>query len=201
MKIGILGAGMVGSHLARAFAKAGNEVMLSSRNPDSEKMRAYLADIPGGRSGTVLQTVAFGDIIVMAIGWQNGLEETLNTVESWAGKILVDTTNRFNSSSPLTAAEEIAELTGAPVVKAFNTIGAEHMDAPQFGDDVPSMFIAGHEEARQIVSPLIEAIGFDVVDLGGIEHTKELETLAQIWLGLAMRQKMGRNIAFKLLRK
>jgi predicted dinucleotide-binding enzyme len=66
---------------------------------------------------------------------------------------------------------------------------------------VPSRFIAVHEEARQIVSPLIEAIGFDLVDLGGIEHTKELETLAQIWVGLAMRQKMGRNIAFKLLRK
>jgi predicted dinucleotide-binding enzyme len=75
------------------------------------------------------------------------------------------------------------------------------MDAPQFGDEAASMFIAGDEAARKVLNPMIAAIGFDVVDLGGLEHSRELEALAQIWVGLAMRQRMGRNIAFKLLRK
>jgi 8-hydroxy-5-deazaflavin:NADPH oxidoreductase len=191
MKIGILGAGAVGTALAKAFTRTGHDVMLSSREPKSPKMQALLAEIPRSKAGTVSETVTFGDIIMISIGWQNGLEETLRQVSDWSGKILVDTTNRFNSSSPLTAAQDIAQITKAPVVKAFNIIGAEHMDAPQFGD----------EAARKVLSPMITAIGFDVVDLGGLEHSRELEALAQIWVGLAMRQRMGRNIAFKLLRK
>jgi predicted dinucleotide-binding enzyme len=201
MKIGILGAGAVGRHLAKAFAGAGYEVMLSSRTPDSEKMQSLLEEAPKSRVGTVKDTVAFGEVIVIAIGWQNGLEDTLRTIDDWTGKILIDSTNRFNSNSETSATEDIAQLTGAPVVKAFNTIAAEHMDSPQFGGEAASILIAGDEKAREVVSPLIAAIGFDVVDLGEIEHSRKLEILAEIWLGLAIRQKLGRSIAFKLLRK
>lgn len=201
MKIGILGAGTVGTALAKAFTRIGHSVMLSSREPDSPKMQALLAEIPQSHAGTIAETVAFGEIIVISIGWQNGLEETLRQISDWSGKIIVDTTNRFNSSSGLSAAQEIAKITSAPVLKAFNTIGAEHMDHPQFGDECASMFIAGDDAAVQVLSPMISAIGFDIVHVGGLEHSRELEALAQIWVGLAMRQKLGRNIAFKLLRK
>lgn len=201
MNIGILGAGVVGSNLGKAFGRAGHIVMYSSRDPKSEKMQKLLKETANSKAGTVAETVAFGELIIVAIGWQNGLEELLKSVKDWSGKILVDTTNRFNSKSNKSASEDIAYLTRAPVVKAFNTIGAEHMGDPMFGDTVASMFIAGAFVARKKLIPLIHEIGFDVVDAGGMENVPRLEALAGLWVELAQKQGFGRDVAFKLLRK
>jgi len=201
MKIGILGAGVVGSHLGKAFGQAGHAIMYSSREPQSEKMKTLVSETPNSSAGSVEETVAFGEIIIIAIGWQNGLEDVLKSIKNWSGKILVDTTNRFGSTSKASAAEDIAHITKAPIIKAFNTIGAELMDDPMFGDMAASLFVAGDSVARKKVIPLISEIGFDVVDAGGMENILRLEALAGLWVELAYRQGFGRNVAFKLLRK
>lgn len=201
MNIGILGAGVVGSNLGKAFGRAGHTIMYSSRDPQSEKMQALVSETPNSSAGTVEETVAFGEVIIIAIGWQNGLEAVLKSVNDWSGKILVDTTNRFGSTSKSSASEDIAHLTNAPVIKAFNTIGAELMADPMFGDMAASMFVAGSSVARKKVIPLITEIGFDVVDAGGMENILKLEALASLWVELAFRQGFGRSVAFKLLRK
>jgi hypothetical protein len=164
-------------------------------------MQALLNETPHSSAGSIEETVAFAKVIIIAIGWQNGLEDALKSIADWSGKILIDTTNRFNSDSPTSAAEDIVQLTKAPVIKAFNTLGAEHMDEPIFGDTPASMFVAGDEIARAKVIPLISEIGFDVIDAGGMENTLRLEALAGLWIELAYRQGFGRDVAFKLLRK
>lgn len=201
MKIGILGAGVVGSNLGKAFARTGHTVMYSSRDPESEKIQALVKETPRSTAGTVAETVAFGEIIVIAVGWQNGLKELIASVDDWSGKVLIDTTNRFGSQSATSAAQDLAQMTGAPVIKAFNTIGADHMNAPMFADDAASMFVAGDAAAREKVIPLISDIGFEVIDAGGMENTLRIEALAGLWVELAHRQGFGRNIAFKLIRK
>jgi predicted dinucleotide-binding enzyme len=202
MNIGIIGSGTVGGRLGTGLASKGHNVKFSSREPQSAKMRALVAEAgPRASAATAGETVAFGDIIVVAMPW-DGLEATIKNTGNWAGKTVIDATNRFGpSASGLSAAEDLAKLIpGAKVVKAFNTIGAEHMVDPDFGDQKPTMFICGDDAgAKATVGQLTEQLGFEVVDVGPLSAAAMLESLARLWVTLARRD--GRDVAFKLLRK
>lgn len=205
MKIGILGAGNVGVNLGKGWVKHGHEVMFSSREPYSDKMKALTAEVGSNTSaGTIAETVAFGEVVVIALP-ANAVEESLSPVKEWAGKIVIDATNRFfppKEGSAPSIAEDIARmLTGAQVVKAFNTIGAEQFLNPRFGDQQASMFICGdNHQAKTTVAHLAAELGFDVVDCGSLGQAVLLEGLAKLWVSLA-RGGGGRDIAFKLLRR
>jgi predicted dinucleotide-binding enzyme len=202
MKIGIIGSGTVGGALGKGLAALGHQVKFSSREPQGEKMRELIAASgPTASAGSAPETLAFGDLIVMAMPW-GALEAVVKEAGEWAGKVVIDATNRFTSSaSGLSAAEDLALLLpGAKVVKAFNTIGAELMVNPDFGGERPSMFIAGDDAAAKgMVGELAEALGFEVVDVGPLSAASMLESMARLWVTLARRD--GRNIAFRLLRK
>jgi len=203
MKIGIIGAGVVGSTLGKGWAAKGHQVMFSSRNPHSDRMRALVAEAgPNASAGTVAETLAFGEVLVIAIGWE-ALPDALRGVGDWSGKIVIDATNRFSpppANSVGSAAEDIAHITGARVVKAFNTIGAANMVDPPFSEK-PTMFIAGDDsEAKATVTQLTEQMGFEVVDAGPLSNAGLLENLARLWVTLA-RGSLGPNIAFRLLRR
>lgn len=200
MKIGILGAGSVGQSFARAVLPLGHDVMLSSRAPHSEAMQ-QLAQELGAPVSTVAETIAFGDLIALALRW-----DTVPGVIAqgrWDGKIIVDMTNRFGGGSGFSAAQDLARLApDAQVVKAFNTLGAEHYTNPIFDGQAATLFIAGDSlDAKQVVGRLAEAMGFDVVDAGDLAASSHLEALAALWVHLAMRAGYGRQIAFKLLRR
>lgn len=202
MKIGIIGAGIVGGNLGKGWAKAGYEVMYSSRDPESEKMQKLIAAAGENASaGTVADVMKFSDVIVVAIGWPY-VETVVMEAGDWTGKILIDATNRFApSGTGNSAAEDLAKVAiGARVVKAFNTIGAEHYLDPKIGTQTASMFICGDDaEAKEIVGDLVETLDFDLVDVGPLSHAEMLESLAKLWVTLA-RDNFGRDIAFKLLR-
>ena len=205
MNIGILGTGVVGSNLGKALSRVGHRVMFSSRTPDSERIRSLLTDVGAGtQAGSEDETVAFGEVIVVAIGWQNELERVLFNVDSWENKVIIDATNRFGPIPPGSigsAGEDIAQLTGAPLLKAFNTIGAEHYLDPVFEGRAATMFICGHDAAKEKALPLVTALGFDPIDVGGLEQCALVEKMAELWVGLALHQGYGRNIAFSLLKK
>ena len=202
MNIGIIGSGTVGGRLGKGLAAKGHNVKFSSREPQGEKMRTLVAEAgPRSSAGTAEEVVAFGDLIIMAMRW-DGLEATVKSAGNWSDKTVIDVTNRFVSSgSGPSAAEDLAQLIpGAKVVKAFNTIGVEHMVDPQFGGQKPSMFICGDDaDAKTTVGKLVEEMGFDVVDTGPLNTASMLESLAKLWGAVARLE--GRNIAFKLLRK
>ena len=73
---------------------------------------------------------------------------------------------------------------------------------PQFGSEKASMFICGSDTtAKTTVAHLAEELGFDVVDAGPLVNARLLEPLAMLWINLAYQQRMGTNIAIKLLRR
>ena len=91
---------------------------------------------------------------------------------------------------------------GAKVVKAFNTIGAQHMANPRFGGQSASMFICGDDAAaKKTVATLAEALGFEPVDAGPLTQARLLEPLAMLWISMAYAYGHGANIAFRLLRR
>jgi predicted dinucleotide-binding enzyme len=178
MKIGIIGAGHIGSTLAKLFVDAGQEVAIAnSRGPETlEDLAAELGD--NATTATVEQARDFGDIVVVSIPL--GRYSELPT-EGWEGKIVIDTNNYYPDrdgqiaeldSDKTTSSELLLQhLPGARIVKGFNTIWFEHLKTQgntQLSlEERRAIFIAGDDsEAKEVVARLIEDIGFAAVDTG-----------------------------------
>lgn len=208
MKVGIIGAGDLGGTLGKSWRQRNHEVMFGVRNPQSQNVRRLSQVDQRLRFGDIMEAVAFGDVILLAIPWTS-VEETVRRSGNLSGKILIDPTNPLtpdlkglaleNSS----VAERIAQLAkGAKVVKAFNAIGAKTLNNLIFGSDRADLFICGDDtRSKQVVGELANDIGLDVVDVGSLANARMLENLALLWIELAYRQQLGPNIAFKLLKR
>jgi predicted dinucleotide-binding enzyme len=214
MKVGILGSGIVGQTLGRAFATIGHDVKIGTRNPNNEKLTAWVKKTGARASAaTFADAAAFGELAVLATAW-SGTENAikLSGPTNLAGKIVIDVTNplSFAPNSPPTLAlgwtdsggEQVQRwLPGAKVVKAFNIVGNAHMFRPQFPGGTPDMFIAGNDAgAKATVTDILKAFGWSVIDIGGIEGARCLEPLAMLWVLHGIRANTW-NHAFKLLRK
>jgi predicted dinucleotide-binding enzyme len=192
MKIGIIGAGMIGGTAARLFARAGHDVAISnSRGPAS--LKDLVAEIgPRGHAMTVEEAARFGDVVLLAVPWRT--PDALPPTRSVAGKIVIDAMNPYSAGGGieelggLTSSEHTSRrLPGARLVKAFNTIYYKHL-AANGRTDVPvadrhAIFVAGDDEdAKRVVGHLIEDIGFGAVDTGGlIEGGRKQEPGAAIY--------------------
>jgi predicted dinucleotide-binding enzyme len=217
MKIGVLGTGDVGRVLAAGLATVGHEVMIGTRDPKQQKMVDWLSDAGKGvTAGTFAEAAAFGELLILAIGWdhvRNAID--LAGVENFAGKVVLDATNPLcfdvEGQPPVldightdSAGESVQRwLADARVVKAFNIVGNPHMVNPVFPDGKPNMFICGDDAAaKQTAGALIEELGWPpVIDLGGIENSRYLEPLAMVWIAHFFNVGFNGNHAFKLLRK
>ncbi len=178
MKIGIIGAGHIGATAARLFIKAGHEVALSnSRGPESLQILAQELG-PSAHVLTVDEAARYGDIVLLAVPWAR--PEALPTPDAVAGKVVIDAMNPYNADgsiqnlSPSTSSGETAKrLPRARLVKAFNTIWFEHL-AENGNNSQPveqrhAIFVAGDDdEAKNVVTRLIEQIGFAPVDTGSL---------------------------------
>jgi len=193
MKIAIMGAGFVGESLARAVCKVGHNVMLSSRNPDSEKMRDLVADIGKNvEAGTVQETLAFSDVVALALPF-DAARDVAHNAGDWSGKVILDMTQGDMT--------ELQAITGASVVKIFNTIGAEHYQDPHFSGLSASMFYCGDDpDAKKIAAKIAADINFAAIDAGDSSMGHHLVNLAMFWITL-MRNGMGRDFAFKVITK
>ncbi len=201
MKIGIIGAGNVGGGLGKVWARLGHEVVYGVRDPQSDKLKAVLAESPHARAASIREAAAFGDIVALATPWA-AAEEAVREAGDLSGKLLIDCINPVGFSLPTSAAEMVAGWAhGAKVVKAFNTIGANNYSDLQFSGLRADAYICGDDaEVKKVVGQLAESMGFDVVDAGPLSNAHLLEELTILWVTLA-RQGYGREIAFKLLRK
>jgi hypothetical protein len=207
MKIGILGTGNVGRSLAKPWTDKGHKIVFGSRDPEKA---LEIAESMGKNvcSATYEEAAKWSEVVVLAVPY-TAAEDVLKVTGDLTGKILVDCTNPLapDLSGLLiglntSAAEEIAKLTEAKVVKAFNSMGVGNITNLQFGSETASTFICGDdEEAKSVVRSLGEDIGFDVVDAGPLSNARLLEPLAMLWIYLAYKQGMGSEIAFKLLRR
>jgi 8-hydroxy-5-deazaflavin:NADPH oxidoreductase len=176
MRIGMIGSGRIGGTLSRLLAERGHEVAVAnSRGPEAVQP---LVDEIGAqaRAATIEDAIDFGEIVVVAIPWRR-VEELPG--DRFADKIVIDATNPFGEGGaidvePSTSSEEVAKhLSGARLVKAFNTLnyrplGTEGGREP--GDRL-ALFVAGDDEdAKAIVSRLIEELGFAPVDTGSLRE-------------------------------
>ena len=209
MNITILGAGKVGQALATGWLRAGHTILFGSRQPTGEKGMELLAAFDN--QVQILETaaaVAAANVVVLAVPWI-AAESVMKGVSNWSGKILIDAINPIGPGFQLavdggtSGAEQIQGwATGARVIKAFNTTGAENMLDPIYHGQATAMFISGDDPAaKAVVTQLAEDLGFAVADVGPLTTARYLESLAMVWIHLAIVQNQGRNIALQLVRR
>ncbi|PPJ61433.1 NADPH-dependent F420 reductase [Cuspidothrix issatschenkoi] len=212
MKIAVIGAGNVGSRLAKLFILAGHEITIGSR--EQEKAIAIAAQLGETVKGAkYADAVASADVIIVTTPWANNT--TLDVVQELGdltGKIVIDCTNPLapdymsNTLGYTTSsAEEIAKLIpGVPVVKAFNTIFAEVMEPGKqiFDGQKATGFYCGDDAAaKAIAAKLIEDAGFEPVDAGVLQNARYLEPMAQLNIQIAYGLGGGTNVAFRYMRR
>lgn len=209
MKIAIIGTGNVGQALAVGWTSKGHQVIFGSRDPDGAKAQAAVA-ATGGKATAQREQAAVqaAEVVVIAVPW-DATEAVVKGLGDLAGKPLIDATNPIGPGFQLAVGKDNsgAELvqswaTNARVVKAFNSTGAENMRNPIYNGEPTTMFICGDDaDAKAIAKTLAEDLGFAVADTGGLATARYLEPLAMVWIHLALVQKQGRNIAFKVVQR
>ena len=183
MKIGIVGSGNVGGTLGGVWAKAGHEVMFSSRTIEHDKALAARLG-PNARAGTPREAAAFGEVLMVSVPYRALPEVGKDLAGLIKGKVVIDTCNPFVSrdgeiatwarqkGAGLASAEL---LPGARLVRAFNAIGSARMGEAHQQPGRIGMPIAGDDaQAVAVASRLIRDIGYEPVLIGGLAMGKHL---------------------------
>jgi predicted dinucleotide-binding enzyme len=187
LKIGFIGAGRMGGALGTAFAKAGHQVMFSSRHPEELK---DLVDRAGAtaHAGTVEQAVAFGDVVAIVVPYPAIREIGKDYGAALASKELVlDVSNPSAARDGADIVKWVAEqggaglataklLPGAKIVRGFNAIGYVRLaaDAHRTGNPIGVPIAGDDQKAIAVASDLIREIGFEPVLIGGLAMGKYL---------------------------
>jgi predicted dinucleotide-binding enzyme len=179
--IGFIGAGHIGSQLARLAVAHGYDVVLSnSRGP--ETLAPLIAELGAhARAATPREAAAAGDVVIVTIPLK-----AIDTVpvEPLKGKIVVDTNNYYpqrdghiaelDNESTTTSELLQRHLPESKVVKAFNHIYAAELTThgqPKGTPNRRALIVAGDDgAAKKVVADLIDQFGFDVVDMGPLRE-------------------------------
>jgi 8-hydroxy-5-deazaflavin:NADPH oxidoreductase len=184
--IGLIGAGHIGSQLARLAVQHGYEVVVSnSRGP--ETLRDLVQELgPRARAGTPADAAEGGDMVVVTIPLKNIGDLP---VAQLTGKVVIDTNNYYpqrdghiaelDNESTTTAELLQRQLPASKVVKAFNHIYAAELTThgqPAGTPNRRALAIAGDDaDAKRVVTELIDQFGFDVVDIGALSDSWRIQ--------------------------
>src|SRR5262245_55161635 len=186
MTIGLIGAGHIGSQLARLAVAHGHDAVLSnSRGP--ETLSRLVAELgPKARAATPAEAAAAGDVVVVTIPLKN-----IHTVPvaPLARKVVIDTNNYYPQrdgqipeldNETLTTSELLQRhLPTSKVVKAFNHIHAASLTAdtqPAGTRNRRALAIASDDAgAKAAVAQLVDEFGFDVVDIGPLSESWRIQ--------------------------
>ena len=187
-KIAIIGKGNVGSALQRGLEGAGYAV----RSTGKEEVK---------------ETATWGEVVIIGVPFTAigaVVQQLGNAIEN---KVVVDVTNALNAEMQLalgfstSGGEELQKkVPNARVVKAFNTVFAQHMDIGRVLDQQLTLFAASDDQqARSVVLDMGRALGFDAVDAGPLSNARQLESLGYFNIQLGYVLGNGTNAGFKFI--
>jgi predicted dinucleotide-binding enzyme len=204
-RVGIIGAGHIGSTLARGLVDRGYEVVISnSRGP--ETLTALAAELgPNATAGTVTDAAA-GDVVIVTVPLKAYQQVP---VEPLAGKIVLDTTNYYwERDGHITALDEKRTTTTAllqehlptsKVAKAFNHIGSGDILTDGSAAGTPGRralaTASDHPDATAWVTALYDAFGFDTVDVGSVAESWRVERDQPAYVIRQTKDELAENLA------
>jgi 8-hydroxy-5-deazaflavin:NADPH oxidoreductase len=187
VQIGIIGAGMIGSTVAKLWVDAGHDVRLATRHP--EELATLVARLGTRASaGKPADAAAFGDVVMLTVPLKAIPDLARDLAPLLAGKIVIDTGNAYErrdadiarqaTTHPGGSAAWAAALfSGARWVKAFNTVYFKVLEteAHRSGDRVGIPLAGDDRDAVETVATLVRDAGFDPVVVGALARGKEFE--------------------------
>lgn len=201
MKIAIIGAGNVGSALARAIARAGHAVTISSSK--AEDARELAEEVGGSAAGSNADAAKTADIIITSVPYDAVPAILTELGDVVNGRILIDVTNRFSPDEldgPSNAENIQRSARGAKVVKAFNTVFAANQADPTVdGVRLDGYVASDDEEAKTTVLELLESLGYRPVNVGPLAMARALEGMGTLNMSLNMNDGGSWRTGWKLV--
>jgi predicted dinucleotide-binding enzyme len=206
MKIGIIGAGNVGTGIAKNLVPKGHKIMFSYSR-DSEKL-AETAIQYDSTYGTPSEAAAFADVVVIATPWAS-TEEALKQIGNAAdGKIVWDCTNALKPDlsgleigTTTSAGEEIQKnLSKSIVIKAIPPFASIMHGAPSsMNGHHSSVFVCGSDaNAKEKIMHLVSELGAMPVDAGPLKNSRYTEPAGFLMVQLAYALGHGEHIGMEI---
>ncbi len=208
-KIGIVGSGHIGGNLGILLAKAGYEVLYSSRHPDTLKSLVKTSG-PKACAGTVAEAIAFGDVIVLSLPLKALPELDAEAKAALKGKIVIDTSNPYPERDGVIAEEARKEpggmgtfvsrlLPGARIVRAFNTVYFEDLKITktQRGEKIGIPIASDDQEGLKAAVELVEKAGLDPVVVGNLSTSKLFDVGTAVYATSAPASRIRERLNLK----
>ena len=211
MRIAFIGYGNVGGALADHLQRAGHQVVLAARDPQSASVQELLTRNAALQVASPSDAVRAADVVFLATPFAVNEAALKPLASELAGKILVDCTNPVGPGlthglgNRQSGTEMVQALVpAARVVKAFSIYGFENFENSAYpGYNVkPAMLFCGNDAAAKgIVSQLIGELGWEPVDVGGIEQALHLEHMTLLWVRYVRAGKQSPHLVWAALRR
>lgn len=207
LKIGIIGTGDIGGALATHWAKAGHELVISSRHPEELQDLAKSLG-PKVRVGTPREAAQFGDVILLSVPYKATPDIGRELANELKGKVLLDTGNPYpmrDGAMALDARKRSTGVTskeflpGVRLVRAFNAINANNLadDANRKGGLWAIPLASDDAEALQVAERLVRDAGFDPVVVGGLARAREFDYGSKVYTRLLTAPQLRAELGLK----
>ncbi len=208
-KIGIIGSGRIGGTVGTLLARAGYEVLFSSRHPETLTDLVRTAG-PKACVGTVREAVAFGDVVVLSIPFKAIPDLDAGVKDSLKGKIVLDTANPYPSRDGAIAEEARKDpggmgrvvarlLPGARIVRAFNTVYSEDLrkTVNARGEKIGIPLAGDDEEAVRAAIELVERAGLEPVYVGDLGSSRLFDVGTPVYATSASAREIRERLRLR----
>lgn len=211
MNIAFIGYGNVGLPLADHLQRLGHSVTLAARDSNSDAVRKAQTRNAALKALPLEQAVREAEIVFLATPFTADAQIVPPLADALTGKVLIDCTNPVgaglshglnNEQSGSQALQALAPK--ARVVKAFTIYGFENFENssyPGYGVK-PAMFFCGDDAAaKSTASTLIGQLGWEPLDVGGLEQALHLEHMTLLWVRMVRVKGQSPNLVWAALRR
>ncbi len=204
LKIGVIGTGRIGGNLATLWAKAGHELVISSRHPEELQDLARSLG-PKVRVGTPREAAAFGEVVLISVPYAALPQVGRDLRRELAGKVVLDTGNPYPQRDGAMAEEARRKgtgvasaefLPGTRLVRAFNAINYNDLksEAHRDGDRVAIPLAGDDAEALAVAQRLVKDAGFEPVVVGPLSRAREFDVGTKVYTRLLTAPQLRKEL-------
>ena len=211
MNIAFIGYGQVGGPLADHLQRLGHAVTLAAKDPDSDSVKKAVARNAKLAVAAPKDAVKSAEVVFLATPFQANEAALKAVAAELGGKILVDCTNPVGPglthglNNIQSGSEMVQKLVPeAKVVKAFTIYGFENFENSAYPvhNLKPAMMYCGQDAAaKKTVGDLIRQLGWEPLDVGGLEQALHLEHMTLLWVRMVRVNGASPHMVWAALRR